>query len=30
VMPMASEGGEWKVTQLAPMAYPLGAPAHAP
>ncbi len=23
-MPMASEGGAWKVTQLAPIAYPLG------
>jgi hypothetical protein len=25
VMPMASEGGAWKVTQLAPIAYPLGS-----
>ncbi len=26
VMPMAREGGAWKVTQLAPIPYPLGAP----
>lgn len=25
VMPMAAEGGAWKVTQLAPIAYPLGS-----
>lgn len=25
VMPMAREGGAWKVTQLAPIAYPLGS-----
>ncbi len=29
VMPMAIEGGAWKVTQLAPIAYPLGAPTTA-
>lgn len=26
VMPMAREGGAWKVTQIAPMPYPLGSP----
>jgi hypothetical protein len=26
VMPMAREGGAWRVTQLAPIRYPLGAP----
>ncbi len=30
MMPMAREGGAWKVTQIAPVAYPLGAPTHAP
>lgn len=28
-MPMASEGGAWRVTQFAPDAYPLGIPAPA-
>lgn len=27
VMPMASEAGTWKVTQLSPIAYPPGTPA---
>lgn len=26
MMPMASEGGAWKVTQIAPLPYPLGRP----
>lgn len=30
LMPMVSEGGAWKVNQIAPVAYPLGAPTHAP
>jgi hypothetical protein len=30
VMPMVSEGGAWKVSQLAPLAYPLGMPAATP
>lgn len=30
VMPMAHEGGAWKVTQLAPIAYPPGAPSRSP
>jgi hypothetical protein len=30
MMPMAREGGAWKVNQIAPVAYPLGAPTHAP
>lgn len=30
VMPMAREGSEWKVTQLAPIAYPLGSTPTAP
>ncbi|HWW67762.1 MAG TPA: hypothetical protein VNY83_07230 [Solirubrobacterales bacterium] len=30
VMPMTSEGGKWRMTQLAPIAYPLGAPTKAP
>lgn len=27
MMPMVSEGGEWKVNQIAPVPYPVGAPA---
>lgn len=27
VMPMAREGGAWKITQVAPVAYPLGSAA---
>ena len=27
VMPVRHEGGQWKVTQLSPIAYPVGAPA---
>jgi hypothetical protein len=30
MMPMAREGGAWKVNQLDPIPYPIGAPAHAP
>jgi len=30
VMPMVNEGGAWKMSQLAPVAYPLGAPGAAP
>jgi hypothetical protein len=30
VMPMQNEGGGWKVTQTAPLAYPLGTPAANP
>jgi hypothetical protein len=30
VMPLRSEGGAWKVTQLAPVTYPIGTPAAAP
>jgi hypothetical protein len=30
VMPMISEGGAWKMSQLAPLPYPLGTPAAAP
>jgi hypothetical protein len=30
VMPMQSEGGAWKMTQLAPLPYPLGTPAPPP
>jgi hypothetical protein len=30
MMPMASESGEWKVNQLDPIPWPIGAPAHAP
>jgi hypothetical protein len=30
VMPMQNEGGKWKMTQMAPLPYPLGAPAQAP
>ena len=30
VMPMRNEGGAWKVTEFAPLPYPLGAPASAP
>ena len=26
VMPMQIEGGKWKVTQMAPLPYPLGTP----
>jgi hypothetical protein len=26
MMPMVSEGGTWKVNQIAPVAYPVGAP----
>ncbi len=28
VMPMQNEGGAWKVTQLAPLPYPLGTPSN--
>ena len=30
VMPMVKEGGVWKVSQLAPLSYPLGASGGAP
>jgi hypothetical protein len=30
MMPMAREGGTWKVNQLDPIPWPIGAPAHAP
>ena len=30
VMPMASEGGQWKVGQLAPLPYPLSSSGGAP
>lgn len=30
VMPMQNEGGGWKVTQTAPLAYPLGTPTANP
>ena len=29
MMPMVSEGGAWKVNQIAPVAYPIGAPVSA-
>jgi hypothetical protein len=30
MMPMASEGGAWKVTQIEPIPYPVGAPTASP
>ncbi len=30
IVPMAREGSSWKLTQTAPIAYPLGAPTTAP
>jgi hypothetical protein len=30
VLPMVSVGGAWKMSQLAPIAYPLGTPGVAP
>jgi hypothetical protein len=30
VMPMRNEGGAWKMTELAPLAYPLGSTSSAP
>jgi hypothetical protein len=30
VMPMVNEGGAWKISQLAPLAYPLGTSAATP